>query len=149
MCAGSTPVITGTIKPSEGLLAFNSESSMGNWTLTVSDHAAIDTGSITNWSLELCESVEVASVDNESFKNLGIWPNPTSDRVNISFVSTDINDTQITIYDLIGRKVFMKNYTTNSALFNEQIEIDTLISGTYLVNISRGNANTTKRLIIF
>ena len=91
----------------------------------------------------------MASVVDEAFENLAIWPNPASDLVNISFTSTDLSDTQIKIYDVLGREVLQKKYTSSSVLFNEQLAIDHLTSGTYLVNISRQNANTTKRVVIF
>ncbi len=149
VCASSSPVITGVIIPSEALAAFNGESTIGDWTLRISDNAALDTGSLTNWSLELCESVEVASVFDEAFENLAIWPNPASDVVNISFSSTHLSDTQIKIFDVLGREVLNKKYTNGSVLFNEQVTVDHLTSGTYLMNISRQNANTTKRVVIF
>lgn len=150
VCANSSPVITGTIKPSEELLSFNGESSLGDWVLTVSDNAGLDTGSITSWSLELCESVVVASLGKSSFQDLVIWPNPAKDFITISFLSPlNSNPTRVRIYDIIGREVLSKKYNYETVLFNEQIEIGDLTSGTYLVHISHGNENTTKRLLIF
>ena len=149
VCANSSPVITGTIKPSEDLAGFNGESSSGNWTLRVTDNFADDAGSIESWSLELCESVTVASVGDDLFKDFNLWPNPANETVNISFVAPSIDATHIKIYDITGREVLHKIYSSTTVLFNEQVQINNLTSGTYLVKISSGNTNTTKRLLIF
>ena len=84
-----------------------------------------------------------------AFENLAIWPNPATESINVSFASTDLSDTRIRIYDILGREVLNKQYVASSVLFNEQIDVDHLTSGTYLVNIARQNANTTKRVVIF
>ena len=149
VCASSSPVITGTIKPSEDLAGFNGESSLGDWTLTVVDGANLDEGTLSNWTLELCESVAVAGVENNQFQNLGIWPNPANGLINISFLASNAEDTEVKIFDILGREVVTKTFTSNSVLFKEQLEINGLSSGTYLVKISRGNANTTKRIVVF
>ena len=50
-CNGTTPWLTGTVLPVSALSAFDGESTLGVWTLTVSDGAAGDTGGITDWGL--------------------------------------------------------------------------------------------------
>jgi subtilisin-like proprotein convertase family protein len=49
-----TPPFTGTFQPEENLSIFNSEMSTGNWRLIVYDLANLDTGSLLNWSIEIC-----------------------------------------------------------------------------------------------
>ncbi|HMM66675.1 MAG TPA: proprotein convertase P-domain-containing protein [Dokdonella sp.] len=51
-CNGSTPWLSGPVLPVAALSAFDGESTLGTWTLTVSDSAGGDTGGITNWSLQ-------------------------------------------------------------------------------------------------
>lgn len=50
-CPGTTPWLSGPVLPASALSAFDGESTLGTWTLTVSDNAAGDTGSIVNWGL--------------------------------------------------------------------------------------------------
>lgn len=58
--AAATNVIFGTapfngaFQPEEPLSAFNTELSTGNWTLIAYDLAAQDTGTLLDWSLEIC-----------------------------------------------------------------------------------------------
>ena len=49
---GSAP-FSSTFAPSSPLSAFNGEDPNGTWTLTVSDNAGGDTGTLNNWSLKL------------------------------------------------------------------------------------------------
>ncbi len=50
-CPGTTPWLSGPVLPLLPLSAFDGESTLGTWTLNVSDNAGGDTGSIVNWSL--------------------------------------------------------------------------------------------------
>ena len=50
-CNATTPWLTGPVLPASPLSAFDGESTVGTWTLTVSDNAGGDTGQIVNWSL--------------------------------------------------------------------------------------------------
>jgi len=50
-CAGTNPWFTGAGQPVSPLSAFNGQSSLGNWVLTVSDLAGGDVGTVTNWQL--------------------------------------------------------------------------------------------------
>ena len=51
--AGTAP-FNGTYQPEEALSVFNSEISTGNWQLAVFDLAGQDTGTLINWTLEIC-----------------------------------------------------------------------------------------------
>ena len=51
--SGTAP-FTGTFSPQGDLADFNDEKSYGGWILKVVDNANLDTGTIDNWSLEIC-----------------------------------------------------------------------------------------------
>ncbi|HQN96353.1 MAG TPA: proprotein convertase P-domain-containing protein [Thermoanaerobaculales bacterium] len=50
-CAGTTPWYQGVARPYQALSAFNGQSSAGTWTLTVTDDAGWDTGTLVDWEL--------------------------------------------------------------------------------------------------
>ncbi len=54
--SGGAPPFTGTFTPDEDLAIYNGTLSGGDWTLNVSDNAGFDTGTIDNWSIEICGS---------------------------------------------------------------------------------------------
>jgi hypothetical protein len=52
-CNGSSPAISGLVLPTTALSAFNGESSLGDWTLTVTDGVGGDNGTLDGWDLIL------------------------------------------------------------------------------------------------
>ena len=52
-CGGGVPSIFGQFRPSQPLSAYNGLTGNGTWTLTVSDVAPFDTGTLNDWSLQL------------------------------------------------------------------------------------------------
>ncbi len=51
-CAGSTPTINGTFSPSSPLSVFNGESTLGDWTITITDNfVGFDSGLFNSWAL--------------------------------------------------------------------------------------------------
>ncbi|MEA1786502.1 zinc-dependent metalloprotease family protein [Arenibacter sp. GZD96] len=51
---GTTPGISGVLKPLGSLASFNGESTQGEWILEVSDTAPADGGTINSFSLDIC-----------------------------------------------------------------------------------------------
>jgi len=54
ICSNSSPSIQGTVKPLGSLAAFNGESLLGEWTLTIEDTAPNDGGMLNDFSLDVC-----------------------------------------------------------------------------------------------
>ncbi len=50
-CAATVPTILGTFSPNNPLSAFDGQTLAGTWRLTVSDNAAADVGTVTEWCL--------------------------------------------------------------------------------------------------
>ncbi len=50
-CGAGVPTIDGTFTPNNPLAAFNGESTMGDWTITISDSAGGDTGTLNSWGI--------------------------------------------------------------------------------------------------
>ncbi|MEM7280605.1 MAG: proprotein convertase P-domain-containing protein [Pseudomonadota bacterium] len=50
-CPGTTPWLVGDAAPASALSAFNGESTLGTWTITVSDNEQDDLGDIIDWEI--------------------------------------------------------------------------------------------------
>ena len=50
-CGTGVPSIDGTFSPNNPLAAFNGESTLGDWTISISDNASGDTGTLNNWGI--------------------------------------------------------------------------------------------------
>ncbi len=77
-------------------------------------------------------------LNDNNLQNIGFYPNPSNGYLNIT---TD-EALQVTIHDVLGKKVFSNNVS------NEVLDLTHLNNGMYLVNITDGVSQTTKKLII-
>ncbi|MEP0480587.1 MAG: T9SS type A sorting domain-containing protein, partial [Nonlabens sp.] len=112
------------------------------------DNGDSDLGTLNSWSLEVCVQ-NVTPLSNESFEldNLSIYPNPNNGNFNILFDNASSNNVGVTVFDLSGRSVFKRSYETSSS-FNQNINLGSVSTGMYLVNIIDGNRTITKKIIV-
>lgn len=137
-----------TVAPSGNLSAFNGQNAQGNWTFRVYDNYSGDTGSVSNWGLEICtQTITRLSVAENQLANLAIYPNPNKGNFNIQFTNNTSNDIKVNVYDMTGRMIFENKYS-NEATFNENIQLNNAQAGVYLVSITDGSNKLTKRIIV-
>jgi len=139
-----------TYKPVSPLSAFNGETSNGVWTLEITDDGPEDVGTVNGWALEICEYIQGTLNLNEfELGNLLVWPNPTSETINIKLSNNVSNsDVHVNLYDIQGRTIQRLTYKTNSNTFIISINLNKVESGIYLLEIKQGNKKTTKKIII-
>ncbi|WP_086029289.1 endonuclease [Tenacibaculum holothuriorum] len=84
--------------------------------------------------------------ENVLLSSIAIFPNPSTTRsINIRTPNSSLSIINITLYSVIGKKVF----STNKPVFdNNLLTIESLNSGIYLLKISSKNSSTTKKIII-
>ena len=148
ICSSGTPVISGEVKPSQTLFAFNGESSDGTWKLKVVDGAKDDQGSLESWSFEICTSEPVLQVNNYVFNNFRVYPNPSNGIFYIKFNSRNTSNVEINLFDIMGRNIYKKIFNHNSSLFNESVELQDIASGIYILQVKRGNEISSQKLQI-
>jgi subtilisin-like proprotein convertase family protein len=141
------PAISGIIQPLQSLTAFNGQSMNGTWTLRVLDSFNQDGGAINSWSLRLCSTVAVPlNVAENSIQNFSLYPNPNNGDFNIQFNSTSNEPIALSVFDIRGRQIYANTYS-NNGFFNENIQLNNLQSGVYLVKVKDGKNEITKKFI--
>lgn len=141
VCASPT---TGTCAPAQLLAAFNGKPSAGNWTLTVQDFYNGDTGNVTSWGVDFgCTLASEQFVSND----FSISPNPNNGSFTVQFNSTTGNDIKINVHDIRGREVFNKTYT-NTGLIQQNLELQNVSKGVYLVSVLDGDTKMVKKIIV-
>ncbi|MGB5263508.1 MAG: T9SS type A sorting domain-containing protein, partial [Lutimonas sp.] len=148
VCSLLDPSIEGIIKPQDDLQVFNGDDSFGLWQLRVIDNAAQDIGTILGWSLNICTNEEVLSNDRFALENFNIYPNPAENHFTVSFSSDQIGDVNLMVYDMLGREIIQKRYTSQGIRFREDVLLPKIQKGIYFVKVSRGNQASTKKLIL-
>ncbi|NHN27354.1 T9SS type A sorting domain-containing protein [Flavobacterium jejuense] len=146
LVCGNNPGISGNVVPDELLAAFNNENSTGTWTLTIKDEFNQDGGALNSWSLNICSAQPLANEDF-NFENFALYPNPNNGSFTVKFLSKSSNDIDINIYDVSGREVYKKSFSNNGN-FNQNITLNNVQSGIYLVSIIDGANKTMKKIVI-
>jgi hypothetical protein len=82
-----------------------------------------------------------------SFEGVSIFPNPSADGVIYIEAIEDLIDTKIMIYDLYGR--IMADYTIDKFNTLKRFELPNLHGTTYIVKISSGGLEKTRKVLIF
>ncbi len=148
----ATPIVcaanlTGTFKPATVLSAFNGKPMNGTWTLLANDNYNGDTGSIGNWTVEVCGTTAQLATSVNQLTDFAIYPNPSKGNFNIQFENHTSNDIKVSVYDMRGRMIFENQYS-NDTIFNENIQLNNAQSGVYLVSVTDGSQKLVKRLVI-
>ena len=144
VCASPTAGTYNASQASSALAGFNNKSSLGNWTLTVTDNNINNTGTLVSWGVDFGCTLANNQFDTSNFV---IYPNPNRGNFNIQFSNSMSNEIKVNVYDMRGRVIFENKYT-NQATFNENIQLDNAQSGIYLVSITDGSQKMVKRIVI-
>ena len=88
-------------------------------------------------SLEALDRVNVKNVFHEG--NVKLYPNPTNSNITVNIIDMDLEAPQLEIYDLSGRLVFSKKINYSGVDYFENINVDELINGMYLVKLMDNN----------
>ncbi len=96
------------------------------------------------WTFEKVNSIVVSVPQNENPVHFSFGPNPASDQLNIFLTNSPTTKVQILITDLSGKIVVQKLTTGN----DNHLQIGHLADGTYVLKLSDGRHEFSRRLII-
>jgi subtilisin-like proprotein convertase family protein len=144
-CGTTVPALTGSVIPSQTLTALNGLIADGTWTLTVDDPYNGDGGTINSVKLQICNIQVPLAIEDTTFSNLKIYPNPTTGFVNIDLGNQNLESNSIVkLFDIQGRMILTKEMKT--AIDN--VNISNLSDGVYLITIENGSSRTTKKIVL-
>jgi len=87
------------------------------------------------------EGKQQSKAQENAIEGLSFYPNPVSNgKIYISSKSND--DKQITIFDVLGKKVLQ------TVLTSKELNISSLSPGVYIIKIEEGDASATRKLIV-
>lgn len=146
VCASPTQ---GTYQPSTAtaLSAMNGNTATGNWQFGFRDLVAGNTGTINSITLEVCTQTVALANSDFSFENFSLYPNPNDGTFNVKFNSNTSNDIKIAVYDMRGREIFNRAYQ-NTGVFEQNLQLDNVQSGIYLVNVQDGDKKIVKKIVV-
>ena len=87
------------------------------------------------------------STTNFGLKDFKLYPNPNTGNFSVEFDSATSTDINIAVYDIRGRQIFDKNYQ-NTGRFSQNLQLNNVQAGVYLVNINDGDKKETRKIVI-
>jgi len=127
---------------------------ISNYTGNTLKLAFVYQGSVANSGYQLTiddititESSSTGLDDLVILNNIKTYPNPTTDKLNVSFNSNSNGSGIIKIIDLTGKGVFLKKIDYNVGTNHFTYEMESILKGVYLLNIESDNNSIIKKLI--
>jgi subtilisin-like proprotein convertase family protein len=139
--------MTGTYAPSQPLSAFNNKPANGTWTLRASDWWNADTGTVNSWSLQICVETVTLATAQTGLTDFAVYPNPNNGNFNIQFESTSTSGVKVMVHDMRGRLVFDRSFA-NQATFSQNIQLNNVQSGLYLLTVADGDRKEVRKIVI-
>ena len=86
--------------------------------------------------------------ENSGLSNLNYSPNPASDFVNITFETPEAQNIVCKIIDMNGRVVLTQSFNHNGGAFAETLNVSSLASGIYILNVETNSGKAGGKIII-
>ena len=90
----------------------------------------------------------VLALDENSFENFALWPNPSNGSINLVLTPFSNGDIEVSLYDIRGSLVYNKGFETNGSLFEKVLTFNGLNTGFYFIKVSNNGISKTTKLII-
>ncbi|PIP55027.1 MAG: hypothetical protein COX07_02120, partial [Bacteroidetes bacterium CG23_combo_of_CG06-09_8_20_14_all_32_9] len=81
--------------------------------------------------------------------NFNIYPNPSNDKINISFNNSTMSNVEIKIFNISGKLVLNKKISNSIGEQNILVNIKCLLQGIYNIQLVTDNFTSTKKFIEF
>lgn len=86
--------------------------------------------------------------NQKTLASLSLFPNPANDNAVLKISSNKEQNTQMSIYTVMGSLVDKQSITLNTGENDIKLNVKNYPSGVYFVSINDGNATVTKRLVV-
>ena len=99
-------------------------------------------------SLPFFPMVGQTGIENSVFKDINLYPNPANNTLNIEISTTEDNEVEVNIINMIGQIVLTKNTSVfgNTAKIN--IDVSRLSDGVYSVEVVLSGEKKYQRAVI-
>jgi subtilisin-like proprotein convertase family protein len=143
-CSTTTEQI---VIPVDLLSVFNGQNTEGPWTLRVRDAVAGNFGILNSASVNICgQSYTLDAPDFESI-DFVLYPNPNKGSFTIQFESKSNDGVKVFVHDILGKKVYENTFESTSN-FNQNIQLQNVSAGIYLVTVVDGDRRTVKKIVV-
>ena len=147
--ASGSPPFTGTFQPDGNLSDFNGLSTLGDWTLVITDNAGGDSGTLNNWSIQLCGDPTLGVSENNIEDADLIILNKGNNQFDVTLPTTTINEKLIlTVTNMLGQQLLSYKLDNEGAGYEYDLDMSYADTGVYIVRIGNSKIGIAKRIIV-
>jgi len=92
--------------------------------------------------------VNYAGIEDNADLNLHVYPNPTSDFVQVEFTSPEVGEATLAVYDMLGKKVLDLNLGTVNGTIIKTINTSTFAKGIYNIKLTINNSDYNTKVVV-
>ena len=96
--------------------------------------------------IRMYDAEDSAAADEFELADFKLYPNPTSDRITVSFSSETLQDVTFKLYDYTGREI-QSQTAQNNGQVETVVDLSQLSTGIYLLTIKDGAHTVTKQVV--
>lgn len=108
-------------------------------TITNVDGCSLDTSFVVSFSTGFVELEDMT---------LKVYPNPSTGDVYIEFSQDPTEDVQIEVFNALGQRLIERSYSAQTIQSRIHIDLDSAVSGAYMMKISSAGQYITKQIIV-
>ena len=115
--------------------------------ITVSEHQAADTDPATHYYIKGVQ-IQLTDVNTIELANstVTVYPNPATDIVNVDITSRNRDNFTINVYNAVSSLVMSKSIAVNGNA-TQTLDVTTLPSGIYMIEVTGNNGTTVRKMI--
>jgi subtilisin-like proprotein convertase family protein len=147
--SGASDPITGPYQPEGNLSDFDGISTIGDWTLRITDNANADGGTLLDWTLQLCGDPALGVEDFANNSELTVV-NQGNNQFKLLLPTTEITD-QLTfsVINMLGQTLASYRLENEDGTgYGYDLDMSYVASGVYIVRIGNNEFGGVKRIIV-
>lgn len=94
------------------------------------------------------ESSQSLSIETAFLNNITIYPNPARNSINLGNIDSALSNSQVKIYSMSGILVFNRLISERNDLESQPIDISSLSTGTYILQLNSDQGMSSTKLIV-
>ena len=119
-----------------------------HWQVRAVCGSSANVSGFTSYNTFSTSSNRITAGDAELALNLNVYPNPTDGMFNISFVSEELDDFEITVIDAFGKVISYEEKQDFVGEYTKSVDISAYAKGIYMVQIKTQESFITKRIVL-
>lgn len=103
-------------------------------------------GEVEDYTINVLDAT--ASIKDFAFDGFNLYPNPSNGNFNLTFDTVSSDSVNLQLFDLTGRLLREVKYAQVTSKFSKNISFKDTSNGLYLLKITNGGKQTTRKIVI-